>query len=251
MKTAVIAFPGSNSEEETLRAVIDAGGEGRIVWWFEGPQALRGFDAFIMPGGFAYEDRIRAGAVAAREPIVSAVVDAAVHGAPVLGICNGAQVLVETGIVPGTGPDPVGRPQAALAPNACGHFVDTFVEVALVAPPERCIFTRHLAPGERIPTWLSHGEGRYCFRDDQTRQAVRDEGLVVFRYADGKNPNGAEFDCAGLTNPAGNALAIMPHPERCGWRYQQPERIRFAARGDRQAFLAPYGGNTLFHVFAR
>lgn len=248
MKTAIIVFPGSNSEEETLRAVQAAGGEGRLIWWFEGPDALKGFDAFILPGGFAHEDRIRAGAVAARDPIVAAVVDAARHGAPTLGICNGAQVLVETGLVPGTGV--IGRPQAALAPNLQGHFLDRYAEIELAAPPERCIFTRHLDPGARIPTWASHGEGRFCFRDDATRRRVCDEHLVVFRYVGGAD-NGAEFDCAALTNPEGNVLAIMPHPERAGWRYQQPERVRFGARGDREAFLAPYGGSRLFALFAR
>ncbi|MDE2572574.1 MAG: phosphoribosylformylglycinamidine synthase I [bacterium] len=248
MKTAIIVFPGSNSEEETLRAVNEAGGAGRLVWWFEGPQALRGFDAFILPGGFAYEDRIRAGAVAARDPIVAAVIDAATHGAPTLGICNGAQVLVETGLVPGTGP--VGRPQAALAPNAAGHFIDTYAEMVLSAPPERCIFTRHLEPGARVPAWASHGEGRYAFRDDQTRRAVQEQQLLVFRYA-GENFNGAELNCAALTNPAGNALAIMPHPERVGWRYQQPQRAKLDVRGDREAYLRPYGGNRLFALFAQ
>jgi len=248
MKTAVIVFPGSNSEDETLRAVLEAGGEGRLVWWFEGPEALKGFDAFILGGGFAHEDRIRAGAVAARDPIVAAVVDAAKHGAPILGICNGAQILLETGLVPGTGP--VGTPQAALAPNSVGHFIDTYAEVELVAPPQRCIFTRHLEPKVRIPTWVSHGEGRFCFRDDETRRRVKDENLVVFTYVGGA-PNGAEFDCAALTNVDGNALAIMPHPERAAWRYQQPERVRFQARGDRERFIAPYGGSRLFELFAQ
>lgn len=248
MKTAVIVFPGSNSEEETLRAINEAGGDAKLVRWFEGPEALRGCDAFVLPGGFAHEDRIRAGAVAARDPIVAAVLDAAQQGAPTLGICNGAQILLETGLVPGTGA--VGQPQAALAPNACGHFVCTYADLELVAPPERCIFTRHLKPGARIPTWLAHGEGRFCFKDDRTRRQVQEEQLIVFTYVGGA-PNGAEFDCAALTNPAGNALAIMPHPERAGWRYQQPERVRFEARGDQERFLAPYGGNQLFALFAQ
>ncbi|TAM60430.1 phosphoribosylformylglycinamidine synthase I [bacterium] len=248
MKTAVIVFPGSNSEEETLRAAQAAGADARLVWWFEGRAALKGFEAFILPGGFAHEDRIRAGAVAARDPIVSAVIDAAQHGAPVLGICNGAQILVETGLVPGTGE--AGRPQAALAPNIQGHYLDHFAEIELAVSPERCIFTRHLAAGARIPAWASHGEGRFRFRDERTRERVREERLVVFTYVGGA-PNGAEFDCAALTNPTGNVLAVMPHPERAGWRYQQPERVRFEARGDRAAYLAPYGGSHLFSLFAQ
>ena len=119
-RVAVLVFPGTNSEDETLRAVQAAGLEGELVHW-SAPQALARFDAFVLPGGFAYEDRIRAGAVAVHDALMDPVIEAAQAGKFVLGICNGAQILAEAGLVPGTGP--LRRPTAAFAPNASGRFM--------------------------------------------------------------------------------------------------------------------------------
>ena len=115
-RVAVVVFPGTNSEDETLRALAAAGIEAEIVHWSRGSAALRAFDAYVLPGGFAYEDRVRAGAVAAHDEVMDAVIDGAQAGKFVIGICNGAQILLEAGLVPGTGP--LRRPTAAFAPNA-------------------------------------------------------------------------------------------------------------------------------------
>src|SRR5208283_54705 len=122
-------FPGTNSEDETQRALAAAGVDAEIVHWSRGSAALRRFDAYVLPGGFSYEDRVRAGAVAAHDEVMDAVIDGAQQGKFVIGICNGAQTLLEAGLVPGTGP--LRRPTAAFAPNASGRFQSVRVHVRL------------------------------------------------------------------------------------------------------------------------
>jgi len=153
-RVAVVVFPGTNSEDETLRAVRAVGLDGDLVHWSQ-PERLAQFDAFVLPGGFAYEDRIRAGAVAAHDEVMDPVIDAAQAGKFVLGICNGAQILAEAGLVPGTGP--LRRPTAAFAPNASGRFQSVHVHIKLVVPPER------------VPILAGIGA-----RARRTRAAVRD-----------------------------------------------------------------------------
>lgn len=251
-RVAIVVFPGTNSEDETLRAVLAVGLEGELVHW-SSPEALARFDAFILPGGFAYEDRIRAGAVAAHDAVMDPIVEAAAAGKFVLGICNGAQMLAEAGMVPGTGP--LRRPTAAFAPNASGRFQSVHVHVKLRVEPGRIPILGGIAPGAVIPAWASHGDGRLAAPADELERIERD-GHLAFVYCDRDGnevaaPNGSALNCAGLLNRAGNVLAIMPHPERDAWTYQHLDGARDAARGNTDAMLAPSGGIALFEHFAR
>jgi phosphoribosylformylglycinamidine synthase I len=252
MKVAIVVFPGTNSEDETLRAVRAVGLDGELVHWSQ-PEKLARFDAFILPGGFAYEDRIRAGAVAAHDAVMDPVIEAAEAGKYVLGICNGAQMLAEAGLIPGTGP--LRRPTAAFAPNAAGKFLCVHVHVKLTVPPERVPILGGIEPGAVIPAWMAHGDGRLAAPPEELERIERD-GHLAFVYCDRDGnqvsaPNGSALDCAGLVNRAGNVLGIMPHPERDAWTYQHLDATRDAARGDTQAMLAPSGGIKLFEHFAR
>lgn len=251
-RVAVLVFPGTNSEDETLRAVHAVGLDGELVHWSR-PEQLARFDAFILPGGFAYEDRIRAGAVAAHDELMDPVVAAAQAGRYVLGICNGAQMLAEAGLVPGTGP--LRRPTAAFAPNASGRFQSVHVHVRLAVAPERVPILGGIEAGAVIPGWASHGDGRLAAPVDELARIERD-GHLAFVYCDRDGndvaaPNGSALNCAALANREGNVLAIMPHPERDAWTYQHLDASRDTARGDVQATLAPSGGIKLFEHFAR
>jgi phosphoribosylformylglycinamidine synthase len=248
---AVLVFPGTNSEDETLRALHAVGLDVELVHWSE-PEALARFDAFVLPGGFAYEDRIRAGAVSAHDALMEPVIEAAQAGKFVLGICNGAQILAEAGLVPGTGP--VRRPTAAFAPNESGRFQSVHVHVRLKVPPARIPILAGIEDEAVIPAWASHGDGRFVAPQDELDQLDRD-GHIAFVYCetDGAalgSPNGSELGCAALVNREGNVLAIMPHPERDAWTYQHLGASRDAARGDTRATLAPSGGIRFFEHFA-
>ncbi len=207
-RVAVLVFPGTNSEEETVDACRDAGMDARAVMWSEPPEQLRGFQAYVLPGGFAYEDRVRAGAVAAKSPSVAVVREEAERGKLVLGLCNGAQVVAEAGML---GP-------VAIAHNLpSGHFQCRIVDIQLTAPPDRCAFTRGLATGASMKMAMAHGEGRFTGDKAHFDRLERD-GRITFRYAGGA-PNGAMYDAAGICNEAGNVLAVMPHPERVAWTF--------------------------------
>ncbi len=243
----MLVFPGTNSEDETLRALRAVGLDAELVHWSR-PEALAGFAGFVLPGGFAYEDRIRAGAVAAHDALMDPVIDAAQAGKFVLGICNGAQILAEAGLVPGTGP--LRRPTAAFAPNASGRFQSVHVHVKLAVAPERVPILAGIEPGALIPAWASHGDGRLVAPADELARIERD-GHRAFVYADRAGnpvaaPNGAALGAAALVNRAGNVLALMPHPERDAWTYQHLDRSR-----DRAHMLAPSGGIRFFEHFAR
>jgi phosphoribosylformylglycinamidine synthase len=247
---AVLVFPGTNSEDETLRALQAVGLDAELVHWSR-PEALARFDAFVLPGRFAYEDRIRAGAVAAHDALMDPVIEAAGAGKYILGICNGAQILAEAGLVPGTGPQR--RPTAAFAPNASGRFQSVHVHVRLAVVPERVPILAGIEPGAVIPAWASHGDGRLAAPPEELERIAR-EGHLAFIYADRDGnrvaaPNGAALDAAALVNGAGNVLAIMPHPERDAWNYQHLG----AARDDagRATPLGTSGGIRFFEHFAR
>ena len=251
-RVAVLVFPGTNSEDETLRALQAVGLDAALVHWST-PKTLACFDAFVLPGGFAYEDRIRAGAVSAHDELMGPVIDAAQAGKFVLGICNGAQILAEAGLVPGTGP--LRRPTAAFAPNKSGRFRSEHVHVRLNVPPERVPILAGIEAEAVIPAWASHGDGRFVAPADKLESLERG-GHIAFVYAhrDGcvvSAPNGSALSCAALVNRAGNVLAIMPHPERDAWTYQHLDASRYAARGNTRAMLAPSGGIRLFEHFAR
>ena len=234
-RVAVVVFPGTNSEDETLRALQAAGLDAEIVHWSRGAAGLRAFDAYVLPGGFSYEDRVRAGAVAAHDEVMDAVIEGAERGKFVIGICNGAQTLLEAGLVPGTGR--LRRPTAAFAPNASGKFQSVHVYVKLTVPPARVPVLAGLPAGAVIPAWASHGEGRLAAAGDELDRLERD-GHIAFVYCDARGervaaPNGSARDAAALTNAAGNVLAIMPHPERA-----------------ERAIYAPSGARAFFHAFA-
>jgi phosphoribosylformylglycinamidine synthase len=218
-RVAVIRFPGVNCEAESARALARVGLSPEIFMWTRTPSELRDFQAYLLPGGFSYQDRVRAGALAAKDPLVEVLAAEAERGKPVLGICNGAQVLVEAGLVPG-GSDV----ELALArnhmPDRAGYYarwVTTRVERS------RCVFTRALAPGTLLPLPVAHGEGRFTAREPGRVEALARAGQVPLRYAtrDGEaadafpaNPNGADAGAAAVCNGGGNVLAVMPHPER-------------------------------------
>jgi phosphoribosylformylglycinamidine synthase I len=253
-RVAVVVFPGTNSEHETQRALAAAGVAAEIVHWSRGSAALRAFDAYVLPGGFAYEDRVRAGAVAAHDEAMDAVIAGAQAGKFVIGICNGAQVLLEAGLVPGTGP--LRRPTAAFAPNASGRFQSVRVHVRLNVAPARVPVLAGLPEGAVIPAWASHGEGRLAASAAELDGMERD-GHAAFVYCNARGervpaPNGSARDVAGLTNHAGNVLAIMPHPERDGWTFmhRDGDPAKAAARGNAPAMLAPSGGSIFFAAFA-
>ena len=253
-RVAVVVFPGTNSENETQRALAAAGLEADVVHWSLGSAALRAYDAYVLPGGFAYEDRVRAGAVAAHEEVMDAVIEGAQAGKHVIGICNGAQVLLEAGLVPGTGP--LRRPTAAFAPNASGKFQSLRVFVRLAVAPERVPVLAGIAPNAVLPAWASHGEGRLAAPEEELDTLER-EGHVAFVYCDARGecvaaPNGSARGAAALTNRDGNVIAIMPHPERDAWTFMHAEgdADKTAARGNTQAMLAPSGGMRFFTAFA-
>jgi len=231
-KVIVIQFPGVNCEYETLRAIEAAGLEGEIKRWNAAGAAIANAAAIVIPGGFAYQDRIRAGVVASKDPILEAVVNAVDRGVPVLGICNGAQILVETGAVPAF---EAGVVEMALAPNRMtgrhGYYC-TWVHVK--KGPAACVFTEFMDGGEAVPLPLANAEGRFVTSSLAVRQRLESgEGVAVVYTAPGgqpaesfpDNPNGSMFAIAGLTNATGNVLALMPHPERAAWFHQVPRHV--------------------------
>ncbi len=198
MNWGVLQFPGSCDERDALHACELAGGEARLVWHED--RDLAGIDAVVVPGGFSYGDYLRAGAIARFSPAMEAVAEFAAAGGPVLGICNGFQVLCETGLLPG-----------ALLLNDNLRFVCRQVELiaAFSGPGARQSFDRSAATLS-IPA--KHGEGRY-WAPAELLDALEANGQVAFRYAPGQNPNGSLRDIAGVRNEAGNVLGLMPHPE--------------------------------------
>lgn len=236
-RVAILVFPGTNSEEETLDACRDAGMDARTILWSEPPADLRAYDAFVLPGGFAYEDRVRAGAVAAKTASVAVVAEEARKGKMVLGLCNGAQILAECGLL---GPIAIARNLPA------GHYQCRFVDVELTADPQRCVFTAGLPPGARLRMTIAHGEGRF-FGDEATFQGLEGDGRITFRYVGGA-PNGALHNAAAICNERGNVLACMPHPERAAWVFN----VAFADPQLRdQDALQPAGAHALFQSMAR
>jgi phosphoribosylformylglycinamidine synthase I len=192
----VVQFPGSCDERDALAACARVG-EARLLWHGDGD--LGGVDAVVIPGGFSYGDYLRAGAIARFSPVMEAVRDFAEAGGPVLGICNGFQVLCEAGLLPG-----------ALLGNEGIRFVCRQVE--LIVESDRSAFTSAIGVGERLSIPIKHGEGRY-FAPDQALDTIEANGQVVFRYAPGQNPNGSVRDIAGIASEAGNVVGLMPHPE--------------------------------------
>ncbi len=204
MKTAVVRFPGTNRERDVVAALDRAGvGSAELVW--HGDTTLpRGVDLVVLPGGFSHGDYLRAGAIAARSPIMAAVRDHAARGGLVLGICNGFQVLTEAGLLPG-----------ALIRNASVHFVCR--RVTLRVETADSAFTRRLGKGATLTVPVAHNDGNYV-ADEGTLKRLRDEDRIALSYVGGpargpSNPNGSVSDIAGVLSERRNVLGFMPHPE--------------------------------------
>jgi phosphoribosylformylglycinamidine synthase subunit PurQ / glutaminase len=205
VRIAVVTFPGSNCDHDLYKAVQQVGGEATFVWHRE--TGLGGFDAVMLPGGFSYGDYLRAGAIARISPVMESVVAFARRGGPVLGVCNGFQILCEAGLLPG-----------ALVKNASMRFESR--DVLLRVERTDTIFTSDYAEGAILRIPIAHGEGNYEAEAD-TLERLEGEGRIVFRYVDphgtptrDANPNGSWGNVAGIVNAEGNVLGMMPHPER-------------------------------------
>ena len=196
MRFGVLQFPGSCDERDAL-AACERVADARLVWHEE--TDLSDLDAVVVPGGFSYGDYLRAGAIARFAPAMDAVSRFAAEGGPVLGICNGFQVLCEAGLLPG-----------ALLPNE--HLRFHFRQVELEVVSDHSAFTAGIEPGERLSIPTKHMSGRY-FAPDEMLDRLEQRGQVILRYAPGDNPNGSARDIAGVANETGNVLGLMPHPE--------------------------------------
>ncbi|MES2492682.1 MAG: phosphoribosylformylglycinamidine synthase subunit PurQ [Pseudomonadota bacterium] len=197
-RSAVITFPGSNCDRDMADALKEVSGTPPLRVWHGDAALPEGLDFIGLPGGFSYGDYLRSGAMAARSPIMQAVTAAAARGVPVLGVCNGFQVLTEAGLLPG-----------ALMRNAGIRFVCR--EVLLTVENDRSLFTSAYRAGQQVRFPVAHHDGNY-FADPATLERLEGEGRIAFRYAE--PVNGSAHDIAGILNDAGNVLGMMPHPER-------------------------------------
>ncbi|MGA2951657.1 MAG: phosphoribosylformylglycinamidine synthase subunit PurQ [Caulobacteraceae bacterium] len=198
MKAAVVVFPGSNCDRDCKSAIERTTGAAVEMVWHAESELPPALDLIVLPGGFAYGDYLRAGAMAALSPVMGAVKAAAAQGTPVMGICNGFQVLCEAGMLPG-----------ALMRNAGLKYVCKHVPLEVVNANTR--FTAAYGEQRTAVMTVGNGEGAY-FADPETLDRLEGEGRVVFRYRD--NPNGSVRDIAGIVDEGGNVLGIMPHPDR-------------------------------------
>jgi phosphoribosylformylglycinamidine synthase I len=196
-RIGVVTFPGSLDDRDAASAVRSVGGEAVVLWHED--DDLAGVDAVVLPGGFSYGDYLRCGAVAHLAPVMRAVARFAADGGPVLGICNGFQVLCEARLLPG-----------ALLRNEQLRFVSR--PVGVLVERDDTPFSSGYTVGQHLVLPVKHGEGRYV-ADASVLDELEAEGRVVFRYAPGENPNGSARDIAGITNAAGNVVGLMPHPE--------------------------------------
>lgn len=198
MKSAIVQLPGLNRDRDMIAALTKIGGKPPVTVW-ETDATLPDVDLIVIPGGFSYGDYLRCGAIAARMPVMKAVAEHAARGVKVIGVCNGFQILVEAGLLPGV-----------LMRNASLKFVCRTVrlEVANAATA----FTSRYSQGQVISCPVAHHDGNY-FSDPETLARLEGNGQVAFRYAEGTNPNGSLNDIAGIVNEAGNVLGMMPHPE--------------------------------------
>ncbi|GAB5506490.1 MAG: phosphoribosylformylglycinamidine synthase subunit PurQ [Rhizobiaceae bacterium] len=198
MKSAVVLLPGLNRDRDMIAALTTiTGHKPQTVWQTE--TEIPDVDLIVIPGGFSYGDYLRCGAIGARMPVMQAVAEKARQGVMVMGVCNGFQILLEAGLLPG-----------ALMRNATLKFVCR--EVKLEVTNANTAFTRGYQAGQIIRCPVAHHDGNY-FADDETLKRLEGEGQIVFRYAEGTNPNGSVNDIAGIVSSTGNVLGMMPHPE--------------------------------------
>ena len=200
MKAAVVVFPASNCDRDVAMALERANGRPPLMAWHGDAGLPADLDLIVLPGGFSYGDYLRCGAMAAHSPIMRDVIARAKKGTPILGICNGFQVLCETGLLPGV-----------LMRNASLKFVSR--SVTMTVEGANTMFTARYQPGQKIKIPVAHGDGNY-YADKATLDRVEGEGQVAFRYVEGDNPNGAARNIAGIFNEGRTILGLMPHPER-------------------------------------
>lgn len=217
MRIGVITFPGSLDDRDAARGIRLAGAEPVALW--HGDHDLHGVDALVLPGGFSYGDYLRAGAIASHAPIMAEVIDAATKGMPVLGICNGFQMLAEARLLPG-----------AHTRNAHQQFIRR--DQKLVVENATTAWTSEFATGEEIVIPIKNADGRFV-ADADTIERIEGNGQVVFRYAE-VNPNGSMNDIAGVSNERGNVVGLMPHPEHAtepGFGPDMPDAMRSGTDG--------------------
>ena len=234
MKIAVMQFPGTNCEHETLVAVKTVGMEGALFRWNQPVAQLSRYDGYIIPGGFSYQDRVRAGAVASKEPVMDALREEAALGKPIIGICNGFQILVESGLLPGTGKVDMALAQNVMVSNGKivrrGYYCD-WINLKHDTMPNRCSGSFLISKGALLQMPIAHGEGNLVTMNEDLIKRLNENGQVVFRYCDEKgdnvpdfpvNINGSIENIAAICNPEGNVLGMMPHPERAFFSWQLP-----------------------------
>jgi phosphoribosylformylglycinamidine synthase len=200
VKAAVVVFPASNCDRDVHDALERSNGTPPKMVWHQEASLPDGLDLIVLPGGFSYGDYLRCGAMAAHSPIMRDVIARAKKGTPVLGICNGFQILCETQLLPGV-----------LMRNASLKFVSR--DVNMTVEGANTMFTARYKPGQVINIPVAHGDGNY-FADEATLDRLEGEGRVAFRYVEGDNPNGAARNIAGIFNESRTILGMMPHPER-------------------------------------
>ena len=198
MKSAVVQLPGLNRDRDMIDALTKISGQSPVTVW-QTETSIPDVDLIVIPGGFSYGDYLRCGAIAARMPVMQAIREKADRGVKVLGVCNGFQILVEAGLLPG-----------ALMRNTSLRFVSK--EVLLEVVNADTHFTRAYEEGQIIRCPVAHHDGNY-FADERTLASMQDNRQIVFKYAAGTNPNGSLSDIAGIINAEGNVLGMMPHPE--------------------------------------
>ena len=224
-KIAIIQFPGSNCETESLHAITQAGMDAEEFLWNRPISDLVGFDGYFIIGGFSFEDRSRSGVISAKNPLMKGIIAEAKKGKPVLGICNGAQVLIETGLVPGIRNEELG---GALAVNKRFQndeilgtgFYNSWINIKNIS--QNNVFCRNFEPNKVFEIPIAHGEGRFILAPEVI-ETMRNNGQFLFQYSDNDgsihdefplNPNGSFESLAAIGNPSGNIMAMMPHPER-------------------------------------
>ncbi|MGB6464339.1 MAG: phosphoribosylformylglycinamidine synthase subunit PurQ [Nitrosotalea sp.] len=205
MRVAVIVFPGSNCDRDMHHVLTDVFKvESQLVWHTD--ELPKNIDAIVLPGGFSYGDRLRAGIIAAHSPVIAEVKKMAEKGMPILGVCNGFQILVECGLLPG-----------ALLKNTSLSYICKWTEI--VVKNNKTPFTNKLKLGQRIPIAMANGEGRY-YADKETLRLLKKNNQIVFAYAE--DVNGATMKIASICNKEGNVVGMMPHPERSAEQILNP-----------------------------
>ncbi|MDE1866831.1 MAG: phosphoribosylformylglycinamidine synthase subunit PurQ [Thaumarchaeota archaeon] len=212
MRVAVIVFPGSNCDRDMHHVLTDVFKlESQLVWHTD--NLPNNIDAIVLPGGFSYGDRLRAGVIAAHSPVIAEVKKMAEKGMPILGVCNGFQILTESGLLPG-----------ALLKNTSLSYICKWTEI--IVKNNKTPFTNRFKPNQRIPIAIANGEGRY-YADKKTLESLKKNNQIVFAYTE--DVNGATMKIAGICNKEGNVVGMMPHPERSAEQILNPSDAKPAS----------------------